>query len=127
MKRACKTGFTLVEVLVVMAIVATLLGLVAPRYFATSERSKETILRHDLAVMRDAIDKYFSDTGAYPNNLDDLVSRQYLRAIPEDPITESSMTWVVVPPADIDTKGAVYDVFSGAEGIAMDGSSYAEW
>ena len=77
-----KKGFTLVEVLVVMAIVATLISLVAPRYFAIMERSRESTLRHDLAVMRDAIDKFYSDKGAYPDALEDLVSQNYLRAIP---------------------------------------------
>lgn len=122
-----KRGFTLIEVLVVMAIVATLLSLVAPRYFATIDRSREATLRHDLAVMRDAVDKYYSDKNAYPNTLDDLVQGQYLRAIPDDPITESAVTWVVTPPADPNARGAVFDIHSGAEGVAADGSNYAQW
>lgn len=120
-------GFTLIEVLVVMAIVATLLSLVAPRYFETMERSKETTLRHDLSVMRDAIDKYYSDKGAYPDTLEDLVYGQYLRSIPDDPVTESAVTWIVTPPTDPNVRGSVYNIHSGAEGEASDGSMYVQW
>jgi len=122
-----RNGFTLVEVLVVMAIVATLLSLVAPRYFDTLERSRETLLRHDLAVVRDAIDKYYSDKGIYPDTLDDLVQQRYLRNIPEDPITQSMDTWVYIPPADPNAQGTLYDIQSGAEGVALDGSLYSQW
>jgi general secretion pathway protein G len=122
-----KKGFMLVEVLVVMAIVATLLSLVAPRYFAIMERSRESTLRHDLAVMRDAIDKFYSDKGVYPDALEDLVSQNYLRAIPEDPVTETAATWIIVPPADPNARGSIYDVRSGSEEQASDGSFYAEW
>lgn len=120
-------GFTLVEILVVMAIVATLLSLVAPRYFDTLERSQESVLRHDLAVMRDAIDKYYSDKGIYPDTLDDLVYGRYLRAIPEDPITQSIDTWIFIPPSDPNAQGSIFDIQSGAEGVATDGSLYTEW
>lgn len=117
----------MIEILVVMAIVATLLSLVAPRYFATMERSKEATLRHDLAVMRDAIDKYYSDKGSYPDTLEDLVYGQYLRAIPDDPVTESADTWIVTPPSDPNARGSVYNIHSGAEGEGLDGSVYAQW
>lgn len=127
MVAAKRTGFTLIEVLVVMAIVAMLMSVVAPRYFAALERSKESILRHDLAVMRDAIDKYYSDKGKYPYVLEELVDARYLRNIPEDPITESVETWITVPPADPTAEGTVYDIQSGAEGMATDGTFYAEW
>jgi len=122
-----KTGFTLVEILVVMAIVATLLSLVAPRYFDTLERSKETLLRHDLAIMRDAIDKYYSDRGIYPDTLEDLVQARYLRNVPEDPITQSMETWIFIPPADPNAQGSLYDIQSGADGVALDGSLYSQW
>jgi general secretion pathway protein G len=127
MVAAKRSGFTLVEVLVVMAIVAMLMSVVAPRYFAALERSKESILRHDLAVMRDAIDKYYSDKGKYPYVLEELVEAHYLRHIPEDPITESTETWITVPPADPAAEGTVFDIQSGAEGMATDGTFYAEW
>lgn len=122
-----RSGFTLIEILVVMTIVATLLSLVAPRYFETMERSKEATLRHDLSVMRDAIDKYYSDKGAYPDTLEDLIYGQYLRAIPDDPITESAGTWIVTPPSDPNARGSVYNIHSGAEGVASDGSMFVQW
>lgn len=118
------SGFTLVELLVVMAIIAVLLSIATPKYFNSLERSKEAVLRQDLNVMRDAIDKFYSDTGKYPSDLPELVEKRYLRAIPIDPLTESAETWVVVPPPD-STEG-VYDVHSGTE-QEKDGVSYATW
>jgi len=120
-------GFTLIEVLVVMVIIATLLSLVAPRYFETVERSKESTLKHDLIIMRDAIDKYYSDTGTYPDSMEDMVQRKYLRAVPEDPVTGRTDSWIFSPPVDINIRGAIYDIHSGAEGIASDGTNYADW
>ncbi len=122
-----KLGFTLIEILVVLAIIAILLSLVTPRYFNTVDRSKETTLRHDLATMRDAIDKFYSDNNAFPDTLDDLVQRKYLRAVPVDPITESNATWVYTPPVDIDTKGVIADIHSGSSAVAADGTPYASW
>lgn len=119
-------GFTLIELLVVMAIIALLLAIAVPKYFGSVDKSKETILRQDLAVMREALDKYYGDTGQYPDALDDLVQRKYLRAIPRDPLTESDTSWVIVAPKD-GTKGGVFDIKSGATGNAADGTSYADW
>lgn len=120
-------AFTLIEILVVLAIIATLLSIVTPRYFHSIDRSKETTLKHDLNVMREAIDKFYSDKNAFPDSLDDLVQHKYLRAIPPDPITESNSTWLITPPPSIDDKGAVYDIHSGAPDIAADGTPYASW
>jgi general secretion pathway protein G len=119
------SGFTLVELLVVMAIIAVLLTIAAPRYFNSVERSKEAVLRQDLNVMRDAIDKFYGDTGDYPRDLAELVEKRYLRAIPVDPLTESSETWVILPPPD--SAEGLYDVRSGAEEESKDGTSYAAW
>lgn len=127
LKRLLIKGFTLIEVLVVLAIIAILLSMVSPRYFEAVERSKETTLKHDLVGMRDAIDKYYSDTGNYPDTLDDLLSKKYLRAIPEDPITGSDKTWIITPPTDTNVNGAVYDIHSGSPDVAKDGSNYADW
>jgi general secretion pathway protein G len=121
-----KAGFTLVELLVVMAIIATLLTLAVPRYFGSVDKSKEAVLKQDLATLRDSVDKYYGDIGRYPDSLDDLVNKRYLRNVPVDPITESNATWVLVPPGD-PGKGMVYDVKSGAQGRATDGSSYGDW
>jgi general secretion pathway protein G len=121
-------GFTLIELIVVFAILALLISIAAPRYFAHLDRAKEATLRQDLSVMRDAIDKYYGDKGQYPAALDDLVKSRYIRSLPVDPYTESASTWVAVPPpADAAVKGEVYDVKSGADGKAADGTAYADW
>ncbi|MDP1557401.1 MAG: prepilin-type N-terminal cleavage/methylation domain-containing protein [Nitrosomonas sp.] len=119
-------GFTLIELLVVMAIIATLLSIVAPRYFNSIEKAKETVLRQDLSIMRDAIDNFYSDMGSYPITLEELVERRYIRSIPIDPLTESNMTWVEVPPFNEEEDG-ISDVHSGYSGQALDGSFYEEW
>jgi len=121
-----KNGFTLIELLVVMVIISTLLTIAAPRYFHSVERSKEAVLRQNLALMREALDKYYGDNGKYPDALEDLVSKKYLRSLPADPITGSSRTWLVIAP-DTAEKGGVYDVRSGAPGNAHDGSEYRVW
>ncbi len=121
-----RAGFTLIELLVVMAVIAILVSIAAPRYFNSVNKSKEAVLKQDLSIMRDAIDKYYGDTGKYPETLDDLVNKQYLRKLPVDPITDSAATWVIVPPQDAD-QGGVYDVHSGAQGNGRDGSAYSSW
>ena len=121
-----RRGFTLIELLVVMAIIAVLLTLAVPRYFGSMDKSKEAVLKEDLFQLRDAIGKYYGDKGKYPESLETLATEKYLRKVPVDPITESATTWVVVAPED-PQKGAVYDVKSGAQGKASDGSVYAEW
>ena len=119
-------GFTLIELLVVFAVIALLVSIVAPRYFNSVEKSKETVLKQDLSTMRDALDKYYGDTGKYPDALEDLVSKKYLRKLPVDPITESAETWAIVPPEDTE-KGGVFDIHSGAPGNARDGTPYSSW
>lgn len=120
------SGFTLIELLVVMAVIATLLTLAVPRYFASMEKSREAVLHANLTLMRQTLDKYYGDKGRYPDALDELVAARYLRNVPRDPITDSAATWVVVPPPQPEM-GGVYDVRSGAEGVARDGSAYADW
>lgn len=121
-----KNGFTLIELLVVMAIIATLLSLAAPRYIGNVDKAKESVLKENLASLRDVLDKHYADIGKYPMSLDDLVTRRYLRRIPIDPITDSNKSWVLIPPADAQM-GEVFDVRSGAPGKARDGSTYRDW
>jgi len=121
-----RTGFTLIELMVVLAIIATLLSLIAPRYFHSVDKSKEAALKADLNGMRDAIDKYYGDHAKYPDTLEELVIKRYLRSIPPDPLTGSNQTWITMPPDD-NGKGVVYDVRSGAKGVAADGTPYENW
>ena len=126
MARKTAPGFTLIELLVVMAIIALLLSIATPRYFNSVDKTKEAVLRQDLSTLRDALDKYYGDTGKYPDSLDDLVSKKYLRKLPVDPVTDSATTWVTVPPSDAD-QGGVYDLHSGAPGNGRDGTPYSGW
>jgi general secretion pathway protein G len=118
-------GFTLIELLVVMAIIALLLALVSPNYFARLEQAKETTLKHDLASMRDAIDKFHADRARYPASLDELVTLGYLRALPPDPITGESNDWKTASPPE--GEDGVADLHSGAPGQAKDGTRYEDW
>lgn len=124
--RLVAAGFTLIELLVVLAIVSTLLLLVAPRYFNKVGESKEAVLRDNLRATRDMLDKFYGDNGRYPETLEELVEKKYLRAVPVDPITESATTWQLVPVPD-GYKGTVYDIRSGASGTARDGKNYGDW
>lgn len=126
-QRKSGRGFTLIELLVVMAIIALLLTLAAPRYFQSVQRSREAVLKENLHLMRDAIDKHYADTGKYPANLEELVTKKYLRRIPVDPITESATTWVIVDPPDKPDTRVVYDVRSGAPGKSIGGTPYGEF
>ena len=119
-------GFTLIEMLVVMVIIALLLTIAVPRYLRTLERSKEAVLRQDLSALRESIDKFYGDTGKFPEALTTLVDRRYLRSIPVDPVSKSAETWVVVRADDPDDTG-VKDVHSGAEGSGQNGVPYAAW
>jgi general secretion pathway protein G len=121
-----RKGFTLIELLVVLGIVALMLTLAVPRYFPSIDKSKEVVLADNLRNVRQVLDQYYGDTGRYPDSLEQLVEKHYLRALPYDPITESDATWIIVPPED-STKGAVYNLHSGAAGNDRSGKPYADW
>ena len=120
-------GFTLIELLIVLAIVALLLTLAVPRYFQNIDAAKEVVLADNLRTTRETIDKFYGDTGRYPESLGELVEKKYLHALPVDPVTESTATWIIVPPDD-PKKGNVYNIRSGAPGKSRrDGKPFSEW
>jgi general secretion pathway protein G len=121
-----RSGFTLVELLVVLAIVAMLLSLVAPRYMRQADRAKEAALRENLSALRTALDQYYGDKGHYPASLESLVQERYLRNVPVDPITQKNTTWQAIIREEADVPG-IYDVKSGAEGQGMDKTAYSTW
>ncbi|MFG6464468.1 type II secretion system protein [Roseateles sp. DXS20W] len=128
MRTARPRGFTLIELIVVMAIVALLASIAAPRYFNSLQKSKETALLQSLTVMRDAVDQFAADKGRYPESLQELAEARYLREVPEDPLTGSRDSWVELPPpTDMQASGRVWDVRSGAAGRSADGRLYADW
>lgn len=123
--RAGKQGFTLIELLVVLSIIALLLTIALPRYFRSVESAKETVLIENLRITRATIDRYYSDTGKYPETLSDLVTNKYLKALPFDPLTERQDTWLLIPPEDT-SKGGIFDLHSGAPGAMRDGTPYQD-
>jgi general secretion pathway protein G len=120
-----RRGFTLIELLVVMAALGVLLSLAAPRYFDHVDRTREAVLKHNLAAMRQAIDRFHADRGRYPDELTELVRERYLREVPLDPVLDRADAWKLAPPA---TGGrGVFEVRSSAAGRARDGTAYASW
>jgi general secretion pathway protein G len=120
------TGFTLIELLIVMAIIGTLLSIAVPRYFHSLQHARETILKQDLAILREAIDKYYADLNEYPDNLADLAEKRYVRSVPVDPFTKLTDSWTVITSEDPDHAG-IRDIHSGAVDIASDGTAVASW
>jgi general secretion pathway protein G len=124
--RAASRGFTLIELLIVMAIIGTLLSIAVPRYFHALEHTRETVLKQDLSILREAIDKYYADLNDYPQQLPDLADKHYIRSVPLDPFTKVTDTWTLIPSDDPDHAG-IRDIHSGAADIASDGTAVASW
>lgn len=126
-----RRGFTLIELVIVIALVSILAGIGMYNNRNAVTRAKEGVLAEDLFRMRDAIDQYYADKGKYPANLEALVSEQYLRAIPKDPFTESATTWQEIPaepdPNNPSAEPGIFNVKSGADRQALDGSNYSDW
>lgn len=124
-------GFTIIELMVVAAVIVTLATVAMVQYRQSVQFARESVLKDDLFKMRDAIDQYYADRNQYPPSLQELVSAGYLRGLPKDPITNSTSTWQEVPaepdPNNPQSSVGVYDVKSGADGTAIDGSRYADW
>ena len=129
--RSSASGFTLIELLVVLALISILAAMGVVQYKNGVRHTQESVLRTDLFRRRDAIDQYYADKNKYPATLETLVSDGYMRRIPEDPITRSTDTWQTVAaepdPSNPTAEPGVYDVKSGAQGTALDGSSYSDW
>lgn len=124
-RQAASHGFTLIELLVVMVVVALLASIVAPKYMDRVDTARETVLRQNLAGLRNSIDQFYRDKSRYPDNLTELVQQRYIRTIPIDPITERQDSWILIAPPDSD-KG-IFDIKSGANLRAKDGTAYANW
>lgn len=123
--RPARRGFTLMEMAVVLAILGVLLRLATPSFQRAILRSREAVLRQDLAAMREAIDGFYADHRRYPERLEVLVENRYLRQIPVDPFTRRANTWIVV--AAEDEGGGVFDVHSGTDLVSLDDTPYNTW
>ena len=130
-RRSRSDGFTMIELLVVLALIVILATMGMTQYRASVVHAKEAVLKTDLFQMRDAIDQYYADKNQWPSTLDALVSEGYLRKLPEDPFTKSATTWQTVPaepdPNNPTAEVGVYDVKSGSDATALDGTKYADW
>jgi general secretion pathway protein G len=124
-------GFTLMELLIVMSLIVLLSSIGLMGYRTSVQRGREAVLKEDLFRMRDAIDQFYVDKGKYPVDLSELVGSGYLRGVPVDPMTNSVDSWQMVPaepdPNNPSADIGVYNVKSGSEGQAIDGSNYADW
>lgn len=129
--RRGSAGFTLIELMVVMSLIVVLASISLTVYTNSVTRSKEAVLKEDLFRMRDAIDQYYADKNKYPATLDALVSDKYLRAIPNDPFTNSADTWQTImaepDPLNPSEDPGIFDVRSGSDQTALDGTRYSEW
>ena len=122
-KKKSKRGFTLIEIMIVMSIIALLLTIALPRYFGSIDKSKDVALKENLKVLRLSLDRFYADKGRYPQNLEEIVENRYLRSVPFDPVTESQNTWMLIPSTDANAPG-IADVKSGAQGLSRDGVIY---
>lgn len=122
-KKNKSRGFTIVELLVVLSVIALLLSIVTPRYLNKVEEGKEVALKQNLSVIRRSIDQYYSDQGIYPDRLNQLVEKRYLREIPIDPIAESK-DWTIIKEKQV---GGIYDIKSSSQQIGRDNRAYSEW
>jgi len=124
-------GFTLVELMIVMAIIAILMMVAVPRFAAAVRMAREAVLKEDLFTIRGAIDSYTMDKQKAPQSLDDLVQEGYLKSIPEDPMTKSASTWVTDSGDALhsidQTDPGIDDVHSGSQESGSDGSAYSSW
>jgi general secretion pathway protein G len=124
-------GFTLIELTIVIAILVVLASIGMAQYRGSLTHAREAVLKEDLFGMRDAIDQYYADKNSYPDSIDTLVSSGYIRAVPKDPITKSDSTWQTVmsepDPSNPTAQPGVYDIKSGADGTALDGSKFSDW
>jgi general secretion pathway protein G len=124
-------GFTLVELMIVMAIIGVLAVVAIPSYVGAVRQAREAVLREDLHVMRDAIDSYTADKQKAPQSLDDLVTEGYMRSIPTDPMTRSKETWVTSTSDALrsvdQTDPGIDDVHSSSQEQGTDGQPYSEW
>ena len=125
------SGFTLMEMMIVMALIVILAGIGMTVYGNSVQRAKEATLKEDLFRMRDAIDQYYADKNKYPGSLEDLVSEKYLRAVPVDPFTQSTDSWQTTTsepdPGNPSVESGISNVKSGSEQTGLDGSRYADW
>ena len=130
-RRCGAKGFTLIELMIVMALIVVLASIGLAMHQNSQTRAREAVLKEDLFRLRDAIDQYYADKSMYPQSLEALVSDKYLRAVPVDPFTQSADTWQTTmsesDPTNPSAQPGIYDVKSGSDRTGLDGSQYSSW
>lgn len=131
MARRTASGFTLIELMIVMSLIVVLAGIGLATHANSQTRAREAVLKENLFRMRDALDQHYADRNEYPATLGTLVTGTYLRAIPVDPFTNSADTWQTtmseMNAANPSAQPGIFDVKSGSDRTAMDGTQYADW
>ncbi len=120
-------GFTLIDMLIVISLIGILASISAPNFQRYVIGANDTSLKRTLFVLRDVIDQYYGDHGRYPDYLEALAEEKYIRDIPKDPFTNSTATWIIIPPEGDSGEGGVYDVHSGSYLVSLQGVPYNEW
>ncbi len=125
--RSAHEGYSLVELMIVVAIIGILVALAVPSFQQSAVKAREAVLKQNLHTIRTVLDQYYADKGSYPSSLETLVEAKYLRRVPVDPFTETADGWVIEFEESSDAGGGVFDVHSSSEAVSTNGTPYNEW
>ena len=120
-------GYSLIELMIVVAIIGILAALAVPSFQQSAVKAREAALKQNLQTIRTVLDQHYADREIYPPSLETLVEAGYLRQVPMDPFTESVDAWVIEFEENPDEEGGIFDVHSGSDAVSTNGTPYSEW